>query len=250
MSLEINYIDAPEGAQNVMTAEGENGSSIARNDLIPAGVRDEAYATLEPGVWKLDGSRKILPDTPVVGWWSRERSGGDGRFTTPPAITLKFPVPYSSTGFTFTFSPSTGQWCSEIHVSWYNGQSLLREKTFYPDSASWVLNETMESFDQVRFRLLATNLPGHFAKIQRIEIGRTMLFGPGEIASVRLVNEADPSLCVLTADTMNFEIVDSQDRELIPQENQRIELIKNGAIHAVQYIVSSTREAKNHHKIT
>ena len=250
MSLEINYIDAPEGAQDVMTSESENGSSIAGDDQISAGVQDVAYATLEPGVWKLDGSRKILPDAPEVGWWSGERSGEDGRFGTPPVITLKFPVPYSSTGFTFTFSPSTDQWCSEIHASWYNGQSLLMEKTFYPDGASWILNETVESFDQVRFQLLATNLPGHFAKIQRIEIGRTMLFGPGEITSVRLVNEADPSLCVLTADTMNFEIVDSQDRELIPQENQRIELMKNGTLHAVQYIVSSTREAKNQRKIT
>lgn len=249
MSLEINYIDAPEGAQDSMTALGESGSVIADDSLITAGVRDIPYATLEPGLWKLDGGMKILPDKPSVGWWSRERTEKDGRFKTPPKITLKFPVPYSSTGLTFTFSPSTEQWCSEIHVAWYNGQNLLVEKTYYPTEANWILNETVESFDQIRIQLMATNQPEHFAKIQKIEVGRTMLFGDGELVSVRLVNEVDPSLCVLTADTMNFQIVDSKDRELIPQENQRVELIKNGVQHAVQYIVSSTREAKNQYKI-
>lgn len=249
MSLEINYIDAPEGAQDALSVSDEGGSSVSHADLIRSGVRDVPYATLEPGIWKLDGSRKILPDKPAPGWWSKEISGEDGRFVSPPAITLRFPVPYSSTGFTFIFSPSTEQWCGEIHVAWYNGQNLLIEKTYYPDGGTWILNETVESFDSVRFQLMKTNRPRNFAKIQRIEIGRTMLFGAGELASVRLVNEVDPSLCVLTADTMNFEIIDSKDRELIPQENQRIELMKDGKLHAVQYIVSSTREAKNHHKI-
>lgn len=250
MSLEINYIDAPEGAQDTMTASTENGSAIADDALIVSGARDVAYATLEPGVWRLDGTRKLLSENSEVGWWSSERSDEDGRFEVPPVITLKFPDPYSSTGFTFNFSPSTDQWCSEILASWYNGQNLIMEKTYYPDSGNWILDETVESFDQLKIQLIATNIPGHYAKIQRIEIGRTILFGATELDSVRLVNEVDPSLCVLTADTMDFQIVDRQDRELIPQENQRVELLKNGALHAVQYIVSSTREGKNQYKIS
>lgn len=249
MSLEINYIDAPEGAQDVMEAAGEHGNSCSSASSIPSGIQDSPWATLEPGVWKLNGSRRLMTGKQNPGWWSAERSGEDGRFETPPVITLTFPTPYSGTGFTIRFSPSTNQWCSEIHVSWYNGQNLLVEKTYYPDGPLWILNETVESFDQVRFHLMATNVPGHFAKVQRMEIGRTILFGDDEIASVRLVNESDPSLCVLTADSMNLQIIDSQDRELIPQENQRIELIKNGVVHAVQYIVSSTRESKNQYRI-
>lgn len=275
MSLEINYIDAPEGAQNSMTASGECGNLFADDNLILRGARDVPYATLEPGIWKLDGTMRIMPDAPSVGWWSGERSASagmarssgnalgvarlgslvlgvsdtSGRFSKHPKITLKFPVPYSSTGLTFTFSPSTNQWCSEIRVSWYNGQNLLMEGVYFPDKATWVLNQLVESFDQVQIELLATNQPGHFAKIQRIEVGRTMLFGNGQLVNVRLVNEVDPALCVLSADTMNFEIIDREDRELIPQENQRVELMKDGKLKAVHYIVSSTREARNRYKI-
>ena len=249
MSLEIIYIDAPEGAQADMAVKGENGNTVADTDLVAAGAPDIPYATLEPGVWKLDGSRKLLPEEPVVGWWSRERSGEDGRFETPPGIILKFSLPYSSTGLTFTFSPSTGQWCSEIYVAWFNGQVLLQEGVFHPDDGNWVLNQAVESFDQIHIELRATNHPGHFAKVQRIEIGRMMTFGKGELTNVRLVNEVDPALCVLTADTLNFEVIDRKNRTLLPQENQRIELVKDGALKAVQYIVSSTRESKNQYKI-
>lgn len=250
MSLEINYIDAPEGAQDDMTVSGESGNSVSDIASLKSGVSDIPYATLEPGIWRLDGTMRILPDTPKFGFWSAERSGDDGYFETPPVITLAFPVPYTSTGLTFIFSPSTNQWCSEIRVAWYNGQTLLMEGTYYPDEANWVLDENVESFDKIRIELIKTNHPQHLAKIQRIEIGRTVLFGKDELINVSLVNEVDPSLCVLSADTLDFHVADGKDRELIPQENQRIELIKDGNLKAVQYIRSSTREAKNQYRIT
>lgn len=249
MSLEINYIDAPEGAQEKMNAIGENGNALSDDSLIASGARDIPYATLEPGVWKLDGTLRILPDKPSPGWWSLERSGENGRFTVPPIITISFPVPYGSTGFTFRFSPSTNQWCSEIRASWYNGQTLIVDKTYYPTGPNWILQETVDSFDKIVLELLATNNPGQFAKIQRIEIGRTVLFGADEIISARLVNEVDPSLCELTVDTMSFEMHDPQERSFLPQENQRVELLQDGKLRASHYITSSTRKAKSNYSI-
>lgn len=249
MSLEINYIDAPEGAQEKMTAVGENGNILSDDSLIAKGGKNIPYATLEPGIWKLDGTMRILPDDPKPGWWSLERSGDDGRFTIPPKVTLSFPLPYGSTGFTFTFSPSTEQWCSEIHVTWYNGQTLLIDKTYYPTGANWTLQETVESFDTVIIELIETNRPGQFAKIQRIEIGRTVLFSADEVIRARLVNEVDSSLCELTVDTMEFEMHDSQERSFLPQENQRVELIQDGVLRASHYITSSTRKAKSNYSI-
>lgn len=269
MSLEINYIDAPEGAQEKMTAVGEYGNALSDISLIPAGVRDIPYATLEPGIWKLDGTMRILPDDPKPGWWSRERNGtgsdvgilgvsllgefilgemataqtkAGNRFQIPPKITVSFPTPYGSTGFTFTFSPSTQQWCSEMRARWYNGQTLLIDKVYYPDSARWELSETVDSFDRVEFEFLATNKPGCFVKVQKIEIGRTVLFGAEEIVSARLINEVDPTLCKIPVDTISFDMHDAHNRSFLPQENQRIELIKDGKIRAVQYIKSSTRK--------
>lgn len=242
MSLEIRYYDIPDGAQDDMhvSAEGQNDVSVP--SVLSTGVNKKAYATLEPGVWVLDGTREILPDAPEFGFWSQTLSGSDGRFADPPVITLEFDNVYSSTGITFSFSPGTEQWCSEIIVTWYNANAILAQGIFYPTNANWILNKTVESFDRIKVELISTNLPRSFAKIERIEIGQTITFGAEELKNARLVNEIDPTLCELSADMMSFEVVDSQNRNLIPQESQEIELIKDGVTEAVHYITSSDKE--------
>lgn len=273
MSLEINYIDAPDGAQESMVVTAVNCSFDPQ--IVAGSTPDKPWATLEPGLWRLDGTRTILPDNPRPGLWSSLRSGataggvlgkdalgsfvlghgGSARlagneFAAPPKIIISFPVPYGTTGFTFTFSESTDQYCSRIHVKWFNGNFTLIEKDYFPDGPKWTLEEVVESFDRIEVDLLATNEPGHFAKVQRIEIGRNVLFDADEIVNCRLVNEIDQSLCELTADTMTFEIYDNSGRSFLPQENQRIELMKDGELLATHYITGSTRKAKSNYTIT
>lgn len=278
MSLEINYIDAPEGAQRHMTAVGEGGNSLSDVSLIPVGARDIPYATLEPGVWKLDGTRKIMPDNPKPGWWSKTRSGpkttvsllgfaklgqfilGDGvpsasrmsnnKFETPPEIVLTFSRPFTATGLTFVFSPSTNQWCSEISVVFYNGQKILSDKIYYPDSTRWFLEEVAEDFDRIVIKLLSTNQPGQFAKIQRIEVGRTVLFDSSEIVTANLVNEVDNTLCTVSVDTLRFEMHDTHGREFLPQENQKVEVKEDGKLLAVHYVTESTRTGERSYTIS
>lgn len=247
--IQINYIDAPDGAQEKMIVSAENGNPVSTPGSVAYGVQDIPWATLEPGVWKLDGTMRIMPDDINPGFWSAERSGPDGYFINPPKITIAFPVPYAATGFTFTFSPATNQWCTEIHARWYSGQVLVIDKTYFPSSPTWVMEEVVSSFDKLEVELLRTNVPGQFAKVQRVEVGRTVLFDAGDIKTVRLVNETDPTLCELTVDTLSFDMHDSERRSFLPQENQRIELMENGKIRAVQYITSSTRKSASDYTI-
>lgn len=248
MSLTVRYLDTPEGAQKAAQAAGDAGQPFSSLPGIIDGVQDIPYATLEPGVWTLDGTRQILPDAPQdAGWWSDFRTGDDGRFATPLKISITFPEPYTATGITFVFSPSTAQWCSEIGVKWYNGQTLLAETTAHPEAAEWILEQLVDSFDRIDIQLLATHEPGQFAKLQMIQIGKVVVFGRNELTQVRLTNEVDPSLCVLSVDAMRVEIRDRKGRAFAPQENQRMELYQNGKLLAAHYILDSSREAKYHY---
>jgi hypothetical protein len=246
MSLTVRYLDAPEGAQQAARASGNNAQSFSNFPGILSGASDTPYATLEPGVWVLDGTRRIMPDAPNdAGWWSASRSDANGRFSAPPQIVISFPAPYTATGLTFVFSPRTEQWCSEISLRWYNAQTLLKEVTAYPDNAQWVLDQTVESFDRIEISVNATNNPGQFAKVQLIQIGKVVVFGRNELTRVRLTNEVDPSLCVLSVDTMRVEIRDRNGRRFAPQENQRMELYRDEKLLAAHYIIDSSREAKD-----
>ena len=80
-------------------------------------------------------------------------------FETPPEIDITFTAPYTATGLTFTFSPSTGQYCSKLRVRWYSGTTLLADTTAEPDDPQWVLTQTVESFDRINIQLLATKPP-------------------------------------------------------------------------------------------
>lgn len=248
MSLTVKYLDTPEGAQQAAQVSGDAGQSFSSLPGIVSGTQDIPFATLEQGVWTLDGTRHILPDSPKdVGWWSAIRSGKDGRFETPPKISIIFPAPYTATGMTFIFSPSTEQWCNEMVVRWYNGQDILSEIYAFPDSAEWIMEHLVDAFDRIEIQFIATNHQCQYAKVQMIQIGKVIVFGKSELTQVQLTNEVDPALCYLPVDTMRIEIRDRMNRAFAPQENQRMELYKSGKLLASHYIVDSTRAAKYHY---
>lgn len=243
MSLSVKYLDIPEGAQEEAVASATNGQPFSSAEQITQGAEDIPWATLEPFSWSLDGSRRLLPDNPQgVGWWSDEISGGTGAIDYPPVITVSFPQPYTATGITFWFWPSLGQWCDEIAVTWYNGDTVLAQVTAYPDDAKWVLAKTVESFDKIEITLLHTNIDGMFAKIQQIQIGHVIVFFQDELVRVSLLNEIDPSLCELSTDMMKVEIMEKKGMFLIPQKNQKMVLFRDDVQIASQYITDSSRK--------
>lgn len=274
MSLEVKYLDTPPGAQRDMEVQVTTVNSMSDVSRIVTGKRDGLWASLEPFGWPLDGSRVILPDSPKIGYWSAEtsenytgvlgsaklgefilgRSNGTAQFADPPVIELTFGEKYTATGMTFTFSPNTGEWCSEMLVQWYNDGVLLKEVTAYPDAPRWTLVQIVESFDKVRITLRQTNKAGHFAKVQMIEIGQTIVFRKDELTSVHLVNEIDPTLSELSVDTMTIEIQDKYDRFLAPQEKQRMELYRitdeGSTLIAAHYIAESGRQAKKRYRFS
>lgn len=246
MSLTVKYVDTPVGAQETASFNSTVAQPFGNAMQLTSGATDTAWATLEPDSWTLDGSRRILSDNPTnLGWWSSERA--QGRWfgsDSIPTIRIAFPAPYTATGITFTFWPALDSWCSEIYVAWYNSKNLIASTTAKPDEAVWFLNYAVEGFDEILIELRGTNYPGHFAKIQQIQIGRAVVFFQDEITKITLLNEADPSLCELTADTMTVEIFDRKNRNMIPQEKQQMQLYRNGEQIATQYITDFDREAR------
>lgn len=244
MSLEVKYVDVPLGAQEAASASTTVCQPFGWERNLTEGTPDFPWATLEPDSWALDGTRKILSDTPDVGWWSIHRSGADGRFAEPPVIQIDFPQHYTATGITFDFWRSLNHWCSEISASWFRGDVLLQEVTAFPDAAQWVLEQINEDFDRIEIRLLATNIPGHFAKIRKITIGQIAIFGEDELVQVRLLQEADPSGCELSVDTLSVTVRDRKNRKLFPQKNQSLQLYRDDELLVSHYISDFSRQGQ------
>jgi len=242
VSIWVKYMDIPTGANENATAKGFS-QPFGNGSQIISGCPDTPWATLETGGWPLDGTAQLFSEEPInIGWWSQTRSGEDGRFTEPPVLTVLFGEPVSATGLTLTFWPAMNHWCREMGIRWYNGETLLAETTAYPDSPGWVLSYAVEGFDRLEIILLATNVPGQFAKLQQLQVGQVIVFLQDELTKVRLLNEADPSLCGLSVDTMTVELRDKKERMLRPQKNQKMVLFRDGTQIATGYITESSRE--------
>lgn len=244
MSLEVKYVDVPLGAQDAAQAATSPCQPFGWEGNLINGMTDVPWATLEPDSWSLDGTREILSDAPYVGWWSIHRSGADGRFAEAPVIQIDFPQRYTATGITFDFWPSLNHWCSEISVTWFRGGTFLQEVMAFPDSAHWVLERVNEDFDRIEIRLLATNVPGHFAKIRQITIGQIAIFGEDELVQVRLLQEVDPSGCELSVDTLSVAIRNRKNRKIFPQKNQSLQLYRDEELLASHYISDFSRQGQ------
>ena len=268
MSLTIKYLDTPEGAQTSATVTGVGLQPFSAATSMATGADDVAWATTEPGMWLLDGSRDILPDDPQnVGWWSaypsmEAREGfilgkgilgvtplgtgsrdGERTFETPPMLIIDFSSRFSATGLTIKFSPSTNQWCSHIRIKWYRGEELLAEGDERLGSPEWDGGGFVDSFDRITIEILETSEPGHLAKIQQIVVGKLIVFGREEIASAQLVNEVDHTLGTLPVDVSRYEVYAPEDLLLNPQQNQRVELYRDNQLLASHYIESGARTA-------
>ena len=249
MSLQVKYADAPVGAQRNASITAATGQPFSYPDALQNQAADIPWATFEPMGWPLDGSRILLSDTPEeMGWWSNICSNADGNFTAPPTLVMTVPRPYSANGITLSFCPSLGQWCSQVQVLWYLGDTLCKWIMCYPDTAEWIVDCPVANFDKVEICLLKTNIPGHFAKLRQLQIGRVFLFLGDEIVNVRLLNEIDPSLCSMPVDTMTVDIRDRTGRALHPQKDQSIHLYRDGTEIAAHYITDATRQSKHNYR--
>lgn len=249
MSLQVKYVDIPLGAQEAASAYTSAYQRFGAEQQLLTGAEDTPWATLEPGSWKLDGTGMLFSEWPSdVGWWSAFRSEADGRFLQPPVIQILFPQGYTATGITFDFWESLNHWCSEISVTWYKENVVLQEVTAFPDEPHWVLDNLVEGFDRIDISLLATNHPGHFAKIRKITIGQIAVFAEDELVQVRLLQEVDPSLCELSVDTLSVAVRDRKNRILFPQKNQSVQLYQNGELIASHYVSDFSRQGQQDYR--
>lgn len=254
MSLKVKYTDTAELSTARPEVESADGQQFGDADsLYGVGFPDVPWATLEPNGWPLDGTRRLIKSPENIGWWSRWRSNEQGVFEDPPSIRINFgwAKPVSASGITFCFWPSLGQWCNAISVDWYyvepgdpnpdSNYECIFSSYEEPDSPNYFLNAPVDKFNFIDIHFQGTNVPGQFAKLQQLQIGRTLFIFQDEIVRVSLLNEVDPSACELTADEMTIEFRDKQNRSLDFRQDQRVELYQNERKIATQYIREITR---------
>lgn len=245
----ILYKDIAPGAEDNASVSTVGAAAFSIIGSLPFGQGTPApVATLEPDIWKLDGTF-VLKDEQPVSFWSSELSGADGAFTSNPAITAAFSQQFSSLGLTLVFDTATGDYCSSVNIKWYQGATLKADVDFTPSSASYYCRQKVTSYDKIVIALQATSKPYRYAKLEHIIFGVYREFDMTELRKASLVNQTNGISEELPISAMSWTLDSREEVDYMFQLKQPVEVRNNGSLIGVYYIDSFSRSAKSIYNI-
>lgn len=213
VSISFGLVDVT-AKQDTTATLPDRKAFIDPQDLSLEGVYAPKVATLERNYFKLDGSFRLFPENPedfTWGVWSESMTGDDGRFTTPPVLTLSFQELHEAIGLTFEFDPYGNNYCNDLLIRWYHGAELILEKTFQPDNWRFSCAETVQNYNKIEVIFYGTVHPHRYLKIQNIMHGMNKLFDRGTLKSASLLEEIDLSGLTISSNTLEFTVYSEDD---------------------------------------
>lgn len=163
MAGRIVYTDVAPGAAQDAVFSSSDKTAFSDMDLSASAASNE-YITAERNLWVLNGMHEALGSDSVA-FWSSQLSDADGEFSDPPVIDITFSQQHTSLGLYLIFDKTTGNYCSEINVKWYQGAALKSDEDYYPDATEYFCEKTVTAWNRIVITIAKTSLPYRRARI-------------------------------------------------------------------------------------
>lgn len=247
--MKLIYRDISLGADEAATVTTTQAEAFSNVSRVPFGVESPAIATCELNGWGLSRDYKTRQNQPFA-FWSTARSGGDCVFTSAPVVTLTFSAQYTSTGLTIRFAPESMDYCRKMSVVWSQEGTIKASETYYPDTPIFIINRTVEAFDEIAFSFEETSLPDKRCKIEKITIGVVREFDSSELRSLSIIHEVDLISDTVPVNVLDAEIHSRDNVDYIFQRKQPVEAYDGESLVCVYYIESGQRNGDMYYTIS
>lgn len=245
----IIYRDIAPGASDDASISSSDAQISSNLSLLPDGIEPLPSVTLEKSYWLLDGTRRFHA-TQQTAFWSTQMSDSEGRFTEYPEITMDFDEQYSSVGITLFFDRATGEYCSEVQVKWYQGDTLKGSGVFHPKSERFFCQKNVASYNRVVITIMKTSLPFRYAKMEKIVFGVDRYFEMSDLRSASIINELNLISAEIPISTMRWTLDSREDVDYMFQLKQPVEVYNDENLICIYYIDSYSRKAKSIYDIS
>lgn len=234
--MKIRYKDIAVGADKTATVTTTAKTAFSDVEKIPFGVSSPALVTCEPNGWGLSHEYKVRKPDEKVAFWSSIASDNDCIFTEYPSITIKFTQQITTTGISIQFASASNDYCTGVLFTWRQDGIDKEWVVVNPDSDLYVLNYTVEAFDELEIVFAKTSLPRKRCKVEGITIGVIREFGLKELVSVKAIHEVS-----LISDTVPINVLDAtvhstDDVEWLFQKKQPVEAFEGEKLLGTYYI--------------
>lgn len=187
------------------------------------------YATLEPGIWMLDGSCYLLPSEAPYGdnkFVSSEVCNDSGHFTVNPVITLLWETVNTSIipGITIQWSDLFDEYPLEYTVRVMNSDTVLNTfENVENNSAFNIIMTDIQDFNKIEVEIKRWNIPNHRARMERLFIGVVKDYTKDYIMSFSVTDSVDVLSGELPEQSVTFALdnIESQWNPLNAQSQTR-----------------------------
>ena len=176
------------------------------------------YATLEPGIWMLDGSCYLLPDEAPYGdnkFVSSEFCDNDGYFTANPVITLLWESVHSTVipGITVQWSALFDEYPIEFIVRVKNGDTVINTfESTENNSALTVIMTDIQNFNKVEVEIKRWNIPNHRARMEQLFVGIIKNYSKDDIMSFSSTDSIDILSGELPEQSITFAVDNTENQ--------------------------------------
>lgn len=216
--LQIIYGVTEPGLQEDATASSANDEVFADTAQIVGSEekRSETYATLEGGLWGLDGSFSYFDGTPEdPGYVSEELSGADGSFTDYPTITIDFGSQHTELipGITITWSDVYNEWATDFRVTAYNaGVPVAQAEVRGNTSPLSIVNVDLAVYNRITIEVMGWSLPYHRARCIKVYLGIEKIYTKTDLMKFEHSQSADLLSAALPKNAITFSLRNDDNR--------------------------------------
>lgn len=215
VTLTLTDPDAYEDA----SAE-DNGSvyiSDTEQTVSEVDTEIEPYATLEPNLWVLDGSREIIPtaDYGECGFIGDELSDINGNFQKLPTVTVSFSEVHSKViqGVTITWGEAYGEYAKDFTVTAYNGDTVVATQAITGNTdVKTIVYMDIVDYDRIVVVISKWSTAYHRARIAEILVGVEKVYSKSNLFKFSHTQEVDPISASLPKSEISFSIDNSDDQ--------------------------------------
>lgn len=216
--IEITCAVTESGVQEAAIPSSTNEMAFSNVVQTTNGLTkfSEEYATLEQGVWGLDGTSEYFDGSPVSpGYVSAVLSDADCSFTTIPTITLTFPTQRQASipGMSITWSTTYNEWATDFRVSVWNDDTRVAQTTVTGNSTTVSdVPLNMEYYNRITIEILKWSLPYHRARCINITLGRSVVYTKDDLISYTHRQSADLLSAALPTNEITFVLRNDDSR--------------------------------------
>lgn len=212
--------------------------------LKKSGFAPRRVATLESNRWKLDGACDLegSSEDSTAGLYSHCMStnrlseyGYD--LSSPISIVYQFKDEIQLQKMTFTFEFE--EFCSYMYIELYNGDQIVNEEYFRPDSSFYNLSFDKEySITSFKIEFISMNRPNRFLRLYNVDDGQSWSLNEDNIYEVNILGEMSVVSDALPYGTIDINYNTRNINFPIPQKLKPVYVFQKNQCERVGFVES------------